>query len=240
VIKFNSIFRPRRIGQAATVAAVLGLVIPLAFAVPTTKPTPKPSVTPAQVVAAKKVATSTIGEAHDDGISWPDWFLKQFGKMRRPHGMTPEMFRAFIKACVDAKVSPQRVMQTIGNAKASAGVHAQDGAVVEVGYRYIYCAAVDLRSRDLTRLQIKTLLNSLADQGYVGWWRREGSFANNQHFHIIYVGHRMKLPLRLQFKDAIHDKTGLVGHRRETFFVLNNVQKHKLRVKYFRYNPVNN
>ena len=133
----------------------------------------------------------------------------------RPFGMGPWQYACFLRACKKANVSPVRVVQTIGNARLSAGFHAQDGVAHE-GDFYPYCAATDLSVRDLTRPQIDALLSALFDAGFIGWYRHTGVFAGVRHIHIVFVGYPMKEQLARQVSDALHDLTGLVGHKPET------------------------
>ncbi len=171
----------------------------------------------------------------------PQAMLTPFGKMKRPYGLTPAMFNDYILACEEAKVSPQRISQTIGNAKASAGFHALDGTETECDTRgcakYDYGAALDLGTRDLNRYQIKKLLSALADHGYFGWYR---DWKGNRHIHVVAAGKRMKRALRDQFHDWANDRNGLVGHARETFHLGTKQQKNALRTAFFKFNPVRN
>lgn len=134
--------------------------------------------------------------------------------MKRPYGFAPSAWTEYLVACQSAGISPDRVVQTIGNAKASAGYHAKDGT--ENGAPY--CAAVDLSVRGLTQAQVKKWLAALAKAGFAAWYRFEGSWANNKHIHAIYCGLDMKEPLFLQVVDFVNDRNGLVGHAVEKFY----------------------
>jgi hypothetical protein len=124
-------------------------------------------------------------------------------------------FSAYIRACWLAGIDPNgRVVQTIGDAPASAGVHAQDGTLDGQAY----CAAVDLRTRDLTRAQIKMLLQRLAESGFACWYRYKGTFTANEHIHAIYAGLPMKAALRRQVRDFLNDRDGLATHDDEHFY----------------------
>lgn len=157
--------------------------------------------------------------------------------MKRKYGMTPAMFSAYIRACFFAKIDPKRITQTIGTAKASAGYHAKDGEVTVDGISYDYCAAVDISIRKLDEADIKRLLIELAKQGFVGWYRYKGSFKNNRHIHCVYVGLPMKAQLRSQVKDFLNDRTGLVGHAKETFWTAPPEIDHPLRLAFLEANP---
>lgn len=164
--------------------------------------------------------------------------------MNRPRGITPAMFDAFTRAFFYAGINPEknseggkRFVQTIGNAAASAGTHAQDGTVSVGGVEYDYCAAVDLSVRGLNEHQIRLLLQELAKQGIGGWYRHTGSFANNRHIHCIYFGIKMKPMLQRQCVDFLNDRTGLVGHSHETFFTAPPELDAPLKAAFLRANP---
>lgn len=160
--------------------------------------------------------------------------------MVRPYGMPPLMFADYVRACYQAGVNPRRVTQTIGRASASAGTHYRDGTLPENGIRYDYCAALDLRSRDLSDHQRRLLLSKLASNGFAGWYRNRGSFSSNRHFHVVYTRYHMKAALRAQVHDWMQGRTGLVGHARETFWQSTPAQKARLRAWFLKTNPVKN
>lgn len=164
--------------------------------------------------------------------------------MLKPRGMTPAQFDSFIRACFYAKINPEktsegtrRVVQTIGNAPASAGYHAQDGTVTSNGTKIPYCAAADFSVRGLTAAQIKKWLQELARQGWCGWYRFEGSFKNNRHVHAVFVGVHMKPQLVAQVIDFLNDRNGLVGHAHETFYTAPTELDRPLAHAFVRANP---
>src|SRR5579859_6591816 len=67
-------------------------------------------------------------------------------------------------------ITASRIMQTIGNAPASAGTHAQDGVVDG----HPYCAATDISVSGLSNAQIQNLLARLAKVGFAAWFRWPG------------------------------------------------------------------
>ncbi len=178
------------------------------------------------------------GQSEFDPRNLPvsDDTLGLIGRVRRPYGMAPQQFVDFIAACDQAKIAPPKIIQTIGDARASAGFHKKDGVVTENGARFDYSAAVDIRSRDLSTAQKRALLAALGDNSYVGWYRAWGA---NQHEHIVYVKYPMKRQLRGQFHDAMNDRNGLAGHAHYSFFKLSDAQKNKLRPEFFKNNPTN-
>lgn len=146
---------------------------------------------------------------------------------KTPTGMTDAQYHAFCDACDEATICPPkfparpRIVQAIGDAKASAGFHHQDG--VQDGRPY--CAAIDVSVKSFqvhgmntARLQIKWFLYHMALHGWAGWYRFTGSFAHNQHIHAVWAGLPMKPALENQIIDFVHDRTGLVGHAKEEFW----------------------
>jgi hypothetical protein len=151
--------------------------------------------------------------------------------------MAPQAFDALIRAAFHAGVSPDRVTQTIGNALASAGFHAQDGELLDGGERIPYCAAVDLHTNDLRGGQVKLLLYHMAAQGFACWFRYRGSFAHNQHIHAVFVGLKMKPQLQRQVRDFLHDRDGLADHGPEPYWTPPAAIDAPLRAAFLRSNP---
>lgn len=143
--------------------------------------------------------------------------------MLRPYGMREDAFRAYVDACYEVKINPNRVMQTIGSAAASAGTHGVDGSFQlkltdgNLVWRE-YAACTDIRSKDLTKAQCVNLIRALAKRGFAAYWRYTGSFANNQHFHIIWSACKMKTSVQSQVKDFIDGKSGLIGHGPDVYW----------------------
>jgi len=135
--------------------------------------------------------------------------------MNRPYGMAPSTFEKYQKACGAANINPNRVSQTIGDAPASNGFHAQDGTVLYNGKQVPYCASVDLGDNGLTHKQIKGWLVALAARDIYGWFR---DWENNTHLHVVDSALEMKEGLFLQGVDYLNDRNGLKGHAKETFY----------------------
>ena len=112
-------------------------------------------------------------------------------------------------ALVDISREDRRVVQALGNARASAGTHAQDGVLEGLPY----CAAADLSVRGLSLAQIAAWLEQLASQGFVAWFR---NWPGNLHIHAIYVGVAMKSALVRQCEDYWKGLDALVSHSRVT------------------------
>lgn len=157
--------------------------------------------------------------------------------MRRPYGMAPAAFDAYIRACFHADISPDRITQTIGRAAASAGVHHRDGILFEGARPVPYCAAVDISTRDLSRVQIRSLLHQLATQGFAAWYRHTGSFASNRHIHAIFAGLKMKRELQRQVLAFLNDRDGLASDLAEQFYTASAALDAPIRAAWIRANP---
>jgi len=109
-----------------------------------------------------------------------------------------------------AGVSAWRITQTIGNAPASAGYHAQDGTV----NGRPYTAAIDLSTSGMSTTQIHNLLERLAKVGYAGWYRKNGSdgWSGANHIHAVYANCKMKAQLRAQVRSWLVGRNGLVSN----------------------------
>jgi hypothetical protein len=153
--------------------------------------------------------------------------------MKIRYGMTPAMFDAYIRAMYLTGINPEkrgdggrRLVQTApkpGAKKvgASAGTHDLQGEVTDSsGNKIPFGVAIDIGIKDLSLNQIKKLLLELAKQGYVGWYRYQGSFAGaNRHVHAVYCGHYIKdYVVYMQIIDYLNNRTGLVGPKQEKFY----------------------
>ena len=124
-----------------------------------------------------------------------------------------------------AGVTAAMISQTIGNAAASAGYHAQDGTIGGAPYT----AAVDLRVSGMSQTAIRALLSRLADGGFAGYYRWPGHdgwpSSEIAHIHAVYAGVPMKSELRGQISDWEHGKNGLATHTAYTFWHPSTSQK---------------
>lgn len=111
-----------------------------------------------------------------------------------------------------AGVTADRITQTIGNAAASAGYHAADGNAEGEPY----CAAVDLRTRDLENADIRALLLRLGENGFAAWYRQPGHDGwpadEAPHIHAVFAGVPMKNALEGQIEDFLDGLNGLASH----------------------------
>lgn len=117
-----------------------------------------------------------------------------------------------------AGVSASRIMQTIGNAPASAGTHAQDGTV----NGHPYSAATDISVSGLSTTQIKNLLSKLAKVGFGAWYRNPGHdgwpSSEVRHIHAVYANCKMKSSLRSQVRSWLVGRNGLVSNTLYSFY----------------------
>jgi hypothetical protein len=109
-----------------------------------------------------------------------------------------------------AGVGASRIVQTIGNAPASAGYHLADGSV----NGHPYTAAVDLSVNGLSHTQIRNLLERLAKVGFAGWYRENGhdGWVGANHIHAVYANCLMKSVLRAQVRSWLVGRNGLVSN----------------------------
>lgn len=123
-----------------------------------------------------------------------------------------------------------RIMQTIGNAAASAGTHAQDGTVNGAPYS----AATDISTSGLTTTQIHNLLEKLAKVGFAVWYRKSGAdgWSGVNHMHAIYANSKMKSSLRSQVRAWLAGRNGLVSNTTYRFHTFSSAAKAAVKGKY--------
>lgn len=128
------------------------------------------------------------------------------------------------------------ISQTIGNAAASAGTHAQDGTIDGKAY----CAATDLRVASLTDGEVRQLLDALATQGFAAFFRDPGNdgwpSTEARHVHAIYVGVPMKAALRAQVQDWLAGRNGLASHGAYTFYQASPAKKLAIQELFAKHN----
>jgi hypothetical protein len=127
-------------------------------------------------------------------------------------------------------VTSGRIMQTIGNAPASAGYHAQDGTV----NGQPYTAAVDLSVSGMSATQIRNFLEQLAKVGFAGWYRVDGhdGWSGVTHVHAVYANCYMKTQLRAQIRSWLVGRNGLVSNTIYTFHTFTAAAKAAVKAKF--------
>jgi hypothetical protein len=131
----------------------------------------------------------------------------------------------------------ERLGQTIGDAPASAGTHAQDGE--QDGQPY--CAATDLHVQDLGFAEVRALLGRLGDAGFAAFFRRPGfdhwPSYDVLHVHAVYAGVKMKPALQVQVHDWLHGRNGLASHADYEFWQPLEPQCRTVRSLFLAHNP---
>jgi hypothetical protein len=129
-----------------------------------------------------------------------------------------------------AGVASWRITQTIGNAPASAGYHAQDGSVNGAPYT----AATDLSTSGMTATQIHNLLERLAKVGFAAWYRKNGvdGWSGANHIHVVYANCKMKSQLRAQVRSFLVGRNGLVSNRVYTWHAFSATAKATVQRKF--------
>lgn len=117
--------------------------------------------------------------------------------LKRPYGMAPVAFEAFIRACQKAHVSPHRLTQTVGEDALSHGYHHRDG----VWHGLDYCAATDIHVWGLDDAQVSRLNMALFSQGFAAWYRHGGKWTGHEHIHAVYAFLPMKPQLQGQLRE---------------------------------------
>jgi hypothetical protein len=115
-------------------------------------------------------------------------------------------------------ITADRIMQTIGNAAASAGSHDQDG----VSEGFAYTAAVDLSVSGWSDAHIRDVLQNLGWAGYAAFYRNpchDGwPCGEARHIHAVYAGVPMKSMLDSQISDYRNQRNGLASHTTYSFY----------------------
>ena len=157
---------------------------------------------------------------------------RKFAMLLR-YGLCPQASDALARLCLG-----HRIGQTIGDAPASAGTHAQDGVLSGAPY----CAATDLHVADLGHDEIRQLLSRLADVGFAAFYRRPGfdhwPAYDAEHIHAVYSGIAMKGLLQAQVHDWLHGLNGLASHARAEFWQPTAAQCQVVRMLFLAHNPV--
>jgi hypothetical protein len=127
-------------------------------------------------------------------------------------------------------VAAWRITQTIGNAPASAGYHAQDGSV----NGQPYTAATDISVSGMTSTQIHNLLEKLGKVGFAAWYRKNGvdGWTGANHIHAVYANCKMKSQLRAQVRSWLVGRNGLVSNRVYTWHAFSAAAKSEVQRKF--------
>ncbi|MCB9562521.1 MAG: hypothetical protein H6709_01365 [Kofleriaceae bacterium] len=178
--------------------------------------------------------------AFDDDEAWPSYDVAVVDDDGdAPAAVTPIANAALLRwglhprasdALRAAGVAAWRITQTIGNAPASAGYHAQDGSV----NGHPYSAATDLSVSGLSSTQIHNLLEKLGKLGFAAWYRKNGvdGWTGANHIHAVYANCKMKTQLRAQVRSWLVGRNGLVSNRAYTWHAFSAAAKHAVQNKF--------
>ena len=193
----------------------------------------------AEAIAAEPAEADAATFDTDDAAEQTDVAVEDTDELAAPPRIQPHA--ALLKfglhprasdALRSAGVTASRILQTIGNAPASAGTHAQDGVV----NGHPYCAATDLSVSGLSNAQIKNLLARLAKVGFAAWFRWPGHdgwpASEVRHIHAVYANAKMKSALRSQVRSWLVGRNGLVSNTLYGFFQWTASEKAVVRNKF--------
>jgi hypothetical protein len=140
-------------------------------------------------------------------------------------GLHPKASDALRKLNIPA----YRIIQTVGNAPASNGVHLPDGSA----NGHPYTAAVDISTKNLDNSEIKRTLERLGRVGFAAFFRNPGQdgWPSNeaQHIHAVYAGVPMKDVLDSQVRDYLNQRNGLRSHTPYQFYIWSDKAKSEVR-----------
>jgi hypothetical protein len=179
------------------------------------------AIDPAAIAAAEGPQSARPVEGSAPPVATPDAALLKWGI----HPRASDALRSI-------GISSSRIMQTIGNAAASAGTHAQDGVV----NGQPYCAATDISVSGLSNTQIRNLLEKLGRVGFAAWYRWPGHDGwpsyDVRHIHAVYANAKMKTSLRSQVRSWLVGRNGLVGNAIYQFYKWSTTAKDVVRHKF--------
>lgn len=123
----------------------------------------------------------------------------------QPAGLYPQA----AKTLSDLELTP-RITQGLNQSISSQNVHGVDDVIDKVPYT----AAVDISVKCLVGDQdskIKDLLRTLAESGFVGWYRQNGrdGWKGPNHVHAIWIKQKLKPSLAKQVNSWLQGKNGL-------------------------------
>lgn len=160
--------------------------------------------------------------------------------MKKPFGLHPSAFAAWISACAVAEVDPARVVLTIGQGRAGSCTHLADGVFLATsGGTEPYCAAMDVKVYDLAPAQIERLLDAAYSHCFFGGRRRPTQPEGQEFLHLVYAGVSMIHSRRLEFHKFCGDDEIDSSLRVVDFPVPTESQIHLLHMAFYANNQVN-
>lgn len=143
-------------------------------------------------------------------------------------------------ALIGMGVAADRIVQTVGHASASGGVHLLDGKIGGEPY----CAATDFSIHHPSPygdVEIKQFLTHLAQHGFAAYYRDPGHFdwpaCDPAHIHAVYAGVGMKPALQTQVHDWLHGLDGLRDHGRYGYWQPTPAECSIVRTLFLAHNP---
>lgn len=145
-----------------------------------------------------------------------NWAPREGCDLSRPHpeGLYPDAAEELAKLGLSA-----RITQALNTAKEVKNVHGADNKINGI----LYTGAVDISIRCLKgaeHIQIKRMLNTLAANGFVAWYRKNGTDGWNgaNHIHAVWVRQSLKPVLERQVESWLAYKNGLKSNAEYTFW----------------------
>jgi hypothetical protein len=147
----------------------------------------------------------------------------------RPGGLHPDALSALTRLTL-----AHRITQGINHSADRGNVHGTDVTIEGA----VYTAAVDISVRCLTEAQIRTLLASLANAGFAGWFRKDGAdgWSGPNHIHAIWTGSPLKPVLLRQVESWLEGRNGLGPNNPYRFWQPDMNMAQKIREAYRRFN----
>ena len=144
----------------------------------------------------------------------------------KPEGLHPDA-----RAALASLALSHRITQGL-NVKVEPGnVHTADGMIGNQPYT----GAVDISTRCLEEEQIKLLLVTLAEKGFVAWYRKpcaDGWGKGASHVHAVWTNSVLKPVLRGQVESWLQGKNGLKSNAEYKFWQPSAELKKSIRARF--------
>ncbi|MBV7510081.1 hypothetical protein [Pseudomonas sp. PDM25] len=145
-----------------------------------------------------------------------NWAPREGCDLSRPHpgGLYPDAAAELANLGLSA-----RITQALNTAKKAENVHGADKTINGI----LYTGAVDISIRCLKGEeddQIKRILTALSANGFVAWYRKNGTDGWNgaNHIHAVWVRQPLKPVLERQVESWLAFKNGLKSDKDYTFW----------------------
>lgn len=145
-----------------------------------------------------------------------NWAPRAGCNLNRPHpgGLYPDAAVELADLGLSA-----RITQALNTTRKAKNVHGADKTINGI----LYTGAVDLSIRCLKGEednQIKKMLHVLAENGFVAWYRKNGTdgWRGDNHIHAVWVRQPLKPVLERQVESWLLYKNGLKSNTEYTFW----------------------